>query len=204
MIQMTWQLKLIENHQQTGEHCLELCRINKHSPLRSWFGPIAQLLLQQNHRYLPPSKKLNDEANTQRWAIDKQMAQYLLVQASFFHQRCLHQYQVNDDIKSKGLDNNHDLSELLLFIRMSSQHPSHQTLLTLVSSQLPSNKGLEGNLNTLLSAKLIQKISFHNWAFYDKNPYPHDHLLDLKTFELNDFNQHQKRHEQQLLICQTP
>ena len=204
MNHMTWQLNFIKNHQQTGEYCLELCRINKPTPLRCWFGPMAQHLLQQSNHYLPSSQTLYTEGNTQRWGIEKQLAQHLLVEASFFHQRCLHQYQVNDDIKSKGLDNNHDLSELLLFIRMSAQHPSHQTLITLVNSQQHRSSAFEDNLNTLLSHKLIQKIGYNNWVFYDKNPYPHDHLLDLSTFKLHDFSGQKKTHELQLLICHTP
>lgn len=202
---MTWHLSMIENHQQSNEHCLQLRHHNKPTPLRSWFGPMAQHLLQQIRSCLPPAEKLKTKHNTQNFVLDKQLAQHLLIQASFFHQRCLHQYQISDDLKNKGLSHSHELCELLLFIRMSAQHPSHQTLQVWVENQLPYWVDFEAELNTLLNAKMVQKISHQDWVFYDKNPFPHDHLLDLTSLKLNDFyGPEQLLEKHQLLICQSP
>jgi len=205
--QMTWQVNFTYNYKQSGECCLELCHEKRNTQLRSWFGPLAQHLFNQ-----PQLKLFSDQTKEQyNFSIDKQMAQFLLIKASFFHQRCLHMYQVKDDIKRQELIYSHELCELLLFIRMSNQHPSHQTLELFVEYQIPWCEDLRSKIESLLSAKLIQKISLnstykHNGlVFYDKNPYPHDHLLNLETLKLNDVTHTAMKHDQQqLLICQTP
>ncbi len=198
---MTWQLTYTENHQQSGESCLQLNHHKKNKQLRSWFGPLAQ------HLFRLIKKQLSSTTTEHHtvFQIEKQLAQHLLIQASFYHQRCLHQYQVYDDIKNLQLNQHNELCELLLFIRMSAQHPSQQTLQQLIDNQLPWYTDFNTEIKTLIDAKLIQKIGYRGLVFYDKNPYPHDHILDLHNQRLHDYTQLQgSLNQQQLLLCQTP
>ncbi len=198
---MIWQLKLTANHQQSGEFCLSLSQGKRNHLLRRWFGPLAQHLFQQP----VCSREKTPATIDQDINIDKQMAQHLLIQASFFHQRCLQQYQIQNHLKQQCQHYSHELCELLLFIRMSSQHPCQKTLQLFVDCQMPWCTDIEAEINTLLDARLIQKIKYKDLIFYDKNPYPHDHLLNLKTSQLKDFNSHDtKINHQELLICQSP
>ena len=155
----------------------------KKNLLRCWFGPLALHLFQQTIC----SQQINQTTINQSIKIDKKMAQHLLIQASFFHQRCLQQYQVQNHLKQQFQSYSHELCDLLLFIRMSSQHPCQKTLQLFVDCQMPWCTDLDAEINTLLDAKLIQKIKYRDLIFYDKNPYPHDNILNLKTSKLEDF-----------------
>ncbi len=198
---MTWHVGFIDNYQQTGECCLKLRHGKRGTQLRGWFGPLARHL----YSLTQPQFHANQSKTSKHLAIDKQMAQFLLIQASFFHQRCFHMYQVKDDIKRQNLNFSHEVCELLLFIRMSNHHPSHKTIQLFVQHQIPWCEDFEKKIEDLLAVKLIQKFSHNNLVFYDKNPYPHDHLLDLKTLKLEDFiDREYSPNQQQLLICQIP
>lgn len=179
---MSWKLNLSHNFNHTNEYCLQLCHTEKNQSFRSWFGPLAKRI----HHHLQSCLKL--PTTDQPVTMDKHDSQYALMQASFLHQRYLYQFQVNHDLELNQLSNNFDLVELLLYIRMTKQHPNHETLLMFAQTQMPWCDEPEAAINLLVETKLIQKIDFLNYTFYDKNPYPHDHVLDLKKLILNDLN----------------
>ncbi len=181
---MTWQINLINDFRCSGETCLELTHHHRYCQLRNWFGPFAQRLFNSIKDQLLRS---NDDSVIHQIIVDKQFAQYLLVQASFLHQRCMHQYQVHQDIHDKGITYSHELGELLLYVRMTPQHPSQQTLEHFIDTQLAWCDETEQAIHTLLESKLIQKIKFNQQTYYDKNPYPHDHILNLDTNILSDY-----------------
>ncbi len=180
---MNWQLTLINNYQNSGESCVQLTHTKRENLLRSWFGPFAQQLFHSITNKVPTPVK-----NSHNCCLDigKQCAQYLLVQASYQHQRCLYQYQVNQDLNNKGIQGAHELGDLLLYIRMTAQHPCHQNIEQLYNTQLSSCHDTGQALNTLLDARLIQQINYQQLTYYDKNPYPHDHVLNLRSEKLTD------------------
>jgi len=136
--------------------------------------------------------------------IDKHSAQYFLIEASFYHQQCLQQYQVINDIYKLGINKTEEVIELLLYLRMTSLHPSHEDLQVFAGCQPRHNLCLEQALDTLLDNRLIQKIEFLEFQFYDKNPYPHGHIFDLKTQTIKDHNSiEQLSKHQQMLTHQT-
>jgi hypothetical protein len=67
---------------------------------------------------------------------------------------------------------------------------------------MPNNPDFETAVETLILTKLIQKIAFLHFKFYDKNPYPHDHIFDHKTHQLKDHDCYDRMNTQQQLIKQ--
>ena len=193
---MTWIINYSRNFKQTDECCLELCHRNKSTPLRAWFGPLASQLFQLINNQI----NLTKLASRSSFIIEKHQAQYLPIQASFLLQRCQHLYQVNKDLKHLDSKYQHEVCEILLFIRMSNQHPKQQTLQLFTDIQLPHCTDIETAIDVLLKAKLIQKIQYNDWVFYDKIPYPHDHVLDLNSLKLVDYNHSELRSNQQKLL----
>ena len=131
------------------------------------------------------------------FSIDKQAAQYFLIEASFYHQKCLQQFQITADLKNKQLSVTQQLSELLLYIRMTRQHPSHESLDVFSACHLPCNAGFDQTIESLIKAKLIQRIEFLHFKFYDKNPYPHDHIFDYNSQTLKDHDSIESIYNQQ-------
>lgn len=191
---MSWQIHINSNHEETSECCLQLRHSDKNHTFRSWFGPLAKLI------YLQLQSKFNLTDCGHTIQIEKQFAQYTLMHASFIHQRCMYQYQITNDLKLNNLSDQHDLAELLLFIRMTCQHPTERTLIACVQTQMPWCDEVERAIDALIETKLIQKIVCTDHVFYDKNPYPHDHVFDLKEHKLNDFNDSQKLNRNQRLV----
>ncbi|WP_223787558.1 hypothetical protein [Marinicella meishanensis] len=174
---MNWQLQYEPNHQHCGEACLTLTQHNRCEPLRRWFGPMATQLA----RWLRAShSKISGQHPT---TINKSLAQQLLMQASFHHQACLHRYHVTQDLPAQSPA----MCDVLLYLRMSRLHPCQDTMETLLNTQMPHCQDLEDILQRLVQAELIQCINSGSQRFYDKNPYPHDHILDTQTDRLFDY-----------------
>ncbi|MFC3195411.1 hypothetical protein ACFODZ_14245 [Marinicella sediminis] len=179
-----WYLSYSENHLSLNEPGLLLHKKRNGLVLRSWIGPMAHMLMSKLlRRHHPDQARLTN--NGWQLPIDKQQAQHLLIEASFQQQFCLHHYQVTGDLLNHGLPPEH-FDELLLYLRMSLQHPSHQSLIQVMSLIQPDNHRNEEQLETLEQYKLIQRISHNNTCFYDKNPLPHAHLYDPKSHMLYD------------------
>lgn len=192
---MSWEIKINTNYKETSEYCLQLCHTKKNQSFRSWFGPLA------HHIYLQLKRQFNFVKEQHKLSVDKQLAQYVLMQASFLHQRCLYQFQVTHDLTNHHLSKRYEVAELLLFIRMTHQHPSHHTLLACAQSQIPWCIETDEAIKSLLDSKLIQKIECIDHIFYDKNPYPHDHVLDTSDYKLNDFTSaHQLNNNERLIL----
>ncbi len=191
---MPWELNINSNFKDTSECCLQLSHTEKKQSFRSWFGPLAK------HIYIQLQNKFNFRAQGESFQIEKQFAQYTLMQASFHHQRCIYQYQINSDLEANALTGQYDLAELLLFIRMTPQHPSQDTLIEFAQKQMPWCADIDTAINQLLDAKLIQKIICDGHIFYDKNPYPHDHVLDIPSQKLKDFTFDQPIQKNQRLV----
>ncbi len=182
---MTWQIRYTPQHPKHREACLTLQNNKKHYKLRGWYGPLAELIFKNIQKYLPIKK----QQPIQQQTIEKQLAQFILIQASFLHQRCLHDYQITTDTEKAGLAKHHDLADLLLFIRMTANHPCYDSIMTLFDTQIPWCEDIDTQLNMLLECKIIQQLRFQNWHFFDKNPFPHNHVLDLQKQMLFDYHQ---------------
>ncbi len=193
---MTWQIKYTPQLGNQKEACLTIQKHKKNYKLRGWYGPLAELIFKVVQKYLPA----NHEQHKQQYAIEKQLAQFILIQASFLHQKCLHDYQVLSDTDKAGLCKHHDLTDLLLFIRMTANHPCFDSVMAFGQTQIPWCDDIETQLDQLLEQKLIQQVKYRQWHFYDKNPYPHDHILDLKNQRLFDHHQHNQLEKHQKLI----
>ncbi|MCX7553867.1 hypothetical protein OS175_08250 [Marinicella sp. S1101] len=178
---MTWTLHIDCNFQNTHEFCLQLNHTDKARNFRSWMGPMAK------HLFMQLQQNLARCTSSQSFIIEKQLAQYALMQASFHHQRCLHQFQIIQDLEAIDLAGHNEMADMLLFIRMTPQHPCHDTLLLFSQQQTPWTQDAEAVIAQLVEAKLIQIIKCGEQTYYDKNPYPHDHVLDLNTLKLTDF-----------------
>ncbi|MCB1581668.1 MAG: hypothetical protein R3E90_08920 [Marinicella sp.] len=193
---MNWTIKYTPKWKNNQEALLTLVSSHQRHPLREWYGPLAELIFCSSYKHL--SKHIS--MTTQQFDIEKQLAQFILMQACFLHQKCLHEYQVNQDTKKAGLTNNNDLAELLLFIRMTSNHPNQHSLMTFHNAQIPWCDDFETRIDNLINSKLIQHIRYKNMDFFDKNPYPHDHILDLHDKVLFDYQQNFPIREHQKLI----
>ena len=180
---MTWKLTLELNHLNTKECRLTMTHCKRNVVLRQWFGPMAHQLLQMAKGNLNPVLSTTLDGSL---LIDKQMAQYFLIEASFYHQKCLQQFQITADLKNKHLPIKQDLCELLLYIRMTHQHPSHESLAVFSACHLPCNAEFNQAIESLVDTRLIQRIEFLHFTFYDKNPYPHDHIFDCNSQTLKD------------------
>ncbi|TDR22741.1 hypothetical protein [Marinicella litoralis] len=192
---MTWQLTLINNHRQSNECCLKMTQLKRNRILRQWFGPMAWQLFKS-----VTGDKTTPVCHNEKVLLDKQTAQSFLIEASFFHQKCLQLYQINSDLKSKGLVPSQELCELLLYLRMTTQHPSHQIISLLADCHFPCNLSFDRALKALLNAQLIQKIVCLPFIFYDKNPYPHDHVFDQTSQSLTDHDNIKIIHDHQMII----
>jgi|GEM_PF-2284201 len=180
---MIWKLSLTHNHQQSNEYCLTMTHLKRNCQLRQWFGPIAQQLFKQ------ASYKHNIIASAQNqlsMIIDKQSAQHFLIEASFFHQKCVQLYHINQDLKANCLELTQEISELLLYLRMTDQHPTHENLNLFADCHMHCHLDFEKALKALIEANLIQKIEILHCIFYDKNPRPHDHIFDHQNMTLID------------------
>lgn len=195
---MSWQIYFTKNHQQTGDCCLQLTNSFSNYNLRSWSGPFA------SHLFDSIKPKLNTaDTNNGSVTIDKQFVQYLLIKASFLHQKCMYEYQVTSDLsKTIGLNDIHEMAEILLYIRMTEKHPCLESLIHFAEQQIPWCNDIHSAIEALLDHKLIQQIKYHRWCFFDKNPYPHNHLLDMETNCLVDHH-HQMTidNNQRLIVC---
>jgi DNA-binding transcriptional MerR regulator len=130
------------------------------------------------HRLSHLCQSTGQAAGGQRqFSISKQLAQHLLIEASFQHQFCLHHFRVMTDLYQQQLPAGM-LEELLLYLRMTPRHPSHHQVLTVMSRIQPDNSRCEEHLEKLQEQRLIQKITHRGQVFYDKNPLPHAHLYD--------------------------
>jgi hypothetical protein len=123
--------------------------------------------------------------------LDKTQAQHILIQAAMVQQHCMQHYRVYADLKTNNIDDlaSHDL---LLFIRMSNYHPSWSDLISYQqhSHVIESTHQMQSLLHILQNKQLIQGITADNQQFYDKNPYPHCHVLDTITGRLSDYDCH--------------
>ena len=159
-----------------------MIHLKRNSPLRQWYGPIAKQLLNIESY----NCKLNlTTGGTKTIQIDKQSAQWFLIEASFYHQKCMQQFHIVNDLKIKSLEPTHELSELLLYIRMTIHHPSQDNLHIFTDSHIPFSCDVERAIKSLMATKLIQKIEFLHFKFYDKNPNPHDHIFNQKKSDFN-------------------
>lgn len=194
---MTWKLTLIHNYQNSNEYCLTMTHLKRNSTLRQWYGPIArQLFKKASYKH----NSFSSVENQHSILMDKQATQYFLIEASFFHQKCVQLFQINNDVKAKCLSLTQEVSELLLYIRMTDQHPSHKNLIIFADCHIPCHLDFENTLKSLLEVRLIQKIEILHFVFYDKNPYPHDHIFDHKSLTLKDHNQIEQLLNHQKLI----
>ena len=170
-----WQLTYDPDIRQLGEPGLTLHKHNSTEALRHWVGPLANHIVNRlsphiRWPYVQPKAK-------SRLNISKLLAQHLLIEASFQHQHCLHHFQVIKDLKNNGLQTG-NTAELLLYLRMTLQHPCHDHVLQVMSLMQPDNTRCEEQLCDLQDHQLIQSIKHRNTVFYDKNPLPHAHLYD--------------------------
>ncbi len=174
-----------------------MTQLKRNNCLRQWFGPMAQQLF----NIISSHRNSSTTCDHHRCILlDKQAAQHFLIEASFYQQKCIQQFQVTSDIRAKCLNPIQAMSELLLYIRMTNQHPSHENLHIFSHCHLPYDLEFEAALEALVVAKLIQKIEFLHFTFYDKNPYPHDHIFDHKSFTLTDQNRIERLFDHQRLI----
>jgi hypothetical protein len=102
------------------------------------------------------------------------------------------------------LDDNHDLAEILLFIRMTDKHPCQQSLEQFTAQQTPWCHDMQAAIDRLLECKLIQQVKYQQWLFFDKNPYPHNHLLDIKNNSLVDYNHQMTIDNNHKLLISSP
>ncbi len=193
---MTWKFTLNKNHKRSKEYSLTLSQVKHDKILRRWFGPMAQHLFSKiKNKQLPHSTQ-----SSLTVTLDKQAAQYFLIKASFFHQQCLQQYQVLTDLIKHGIETTEEVIESLLYIRMTCLHPSQQNIHLMADCQLACSLHIDHALDELVKAKLIQKIEFLHFKFYDKNPYPHGHIFDKESQTLRDHNNIELLGEHQRLI----
>lgn len=180
----TWNIQLTPaNHNQLND-VLALNQSNRHGHFRRWFGALAGEI------YLGIKSGLN-LVIAQQQPLDKTQAQHILIQAGMVQQQCMHHYRVYHDLKSQGITDL-ALHDLLLFIRMASYHPSDQDLDNYQqhSHVIESPSHLQTLINELNNKQLIQRIVAKDKPFYDKNPYPHCHLLDTETGRISDYDCH--------------
>ena len=175
MMNQHWQLTYNPNFRQLGEPGLTLHKHNSTEALRRWVGPLATRLINRLAEHTNQTAGI--PGTKSRFNISKQLAQHLLIEASFQHQFCLHHFQVIQDLQSHRLQTG-SMEELLLYLRMTSQHPCHEDVLAVMSLIQPDNSCCEEQLITLQERHLIQKIAHRNTVFYDKNPLPHAHVYD--------------------------
>ena len=170
-----WQLTYHPDFRHLGEAGLTLHKQDRSEALRHWVGPLAERLVNRlsQHNNTPT---LNTHVSTQ-FNISKLMAQHLLIEASFQHQYCLHRFQVIKDLQKNQLQSG-SMEEVLLYLRMTPQHPCHDKVLEVMSLMQPDNTRCEEQLTELQECRLIQSIKHRNSVFYDKNPLPHAHLYD--------------------------
>jgi hypothetical protein len=195
---MTWKLSYDRQCNLHQEACLTIHNDRKQYKLRGWYGPMAELILQSIKKFIP-----RIHTSPLKQPIEKQMAQFILMQASFLHQKCLHEFQVQTDTDRVGLSDDHNLAELLLFIRMTANHPCSDSIAAFSQTQIPWCDDVQTHLNQLVDCKLIQRVKYQQWYFYDKNPYPHNHIVDLQDQMLFDHHLHKpiKNHQKLILAA---
>jgi len=178
----TWSIQLNPAVRQQPNDVLSLRNQNQSKHFRSWFGALAGEIYQSIRvgLNLPLAKPK---------ALDKTEAQHILIQAAMVQQHCMQYYRVYADLKLKHIDDL-ALHDLLLFIRMANYHPNQQDLIHYQqhSHVIESSGHLQSLLNQLQQQQLIQRISTDDKIFYDKNPYPHCHLLDTETGRISDYD----------------
>lgn len=178
----TWTIQLIPANRNQFNDLLSLDQSKNKAHFRSWFGGLAGEIYQGIKSGL-------NLAIAQKQPLDKTQAQHILIQAAMVQQQCMHHYRVYHDLKTQGITDL-ALHDLLLFIRMANYHPSHQDLQNYKqhSHVIESDAHLQTLINALNNKKLIQRITVKNNHFYDKNPYPHCHLLDTETGHISDYD----------------
>ncbi|MCX7545138.1 hypothetical protein [Marinicella gelatinilytica] len=180
----TWTIELTPASHRQFNDVLSLNQNKTTGHFRRWFGGLAGEI------YLGIKSGL-DLAIARPQPLDKTQAQHILIQAAMVQQQCMHHYRVYQDLKAHDLKDL-ALHDLLLFIRMANYHPSYQDLgeFQQHSHVIESNEHLKTLINELNSKQLIQCIKVNNKRFYDKNPYPHCHLLDTETGLISDYDCH--------------
>jgi len=182
----TWQLILTKNHLNLNEYGLVLKNSNSSSIMRCWFGLIAKKLWANAIKH---SDHINTGSkNSCHINCDKNFAQHLLIEASFLQQLCAQQFNIHKDLASNGMTINCVAAEILLFIRMTQQHPSREIITQIMDLTLRGNHDYEHPLNLLQEMRLIQKICYQDQSYYDKNPYPHCHVYDPENQTIYDYN----------------
>ncbi len=183
----SWQLKLTKNHQATKEYSLKLINKKANKTFRNWFGPLALQIYHKAKRHLTKNQHKITKQNT--LTFDKHFAQHVMIEASLYQQLCHHHYQTVEDLELKGLSHHTSTNNVLLYIRMTAQHPSRQTIKTLLWDE--KNHGVDHDqiVDKLVQHRLIQKFKINDHIFYDKNPYPHNHLYNVETNQLTDCDQ---------------
>ncbi len=180
----TWTIKLTPANTNQFNDLLSLDQSKHNGHFRSWFGGLAGEIYQGIKSGL-------NLAIAQPQSLDKTQAQHILIQAAMVQQQCMYHYRVYHDLKAQQLTDL-ALHDLLLFIRMANYHPSKQDLLNYQqhSHVIESPGHLQSLLDQLDNKQLIQGIVADNKQFYDKNPYPHCHLLDTETGHISDYDCH--------------
>ncbi len=179
-----WSIQLTPaNHFQLND-VLSLNKHNYGEHFRSWFGGLAGEIFQRIRSGF-------NLALAQPQKLDKTQVQHILIEAALVQQQCMHHYRVYSDLKTHDITDL-ALHDLLLFIRMANYHPGEQDLVHYQqhSHVIENSNHLNQLLCQLHDHKLIQKISANNSVFYDKNPYPHCHLLDTETGRISDYDCH--------------
>lgn len=183
----TWQLLYQHNLKHWQDPALQLINQKSEHVLRCWVGEIStQLLLMalgMNRHQLKPGHK-------QCLQLNKHQTQQFLMAACFHYQACLHQYQVLKDLRTQELDHATGLADILLYIRMSDQHPSSKQLAKAMNQTAPQVVGLKQQLKHLEHHQLIQKLTHKGLVFFDKNPLPHKHLFDPDQQVIIDYQRH--------------
>lgn len=180
----TWYIELTPaNHHQLND-VLALRKTNQKQPFRHWFGGLAGEIFDRINSGLKLSLNPNH-------VLDKTQAQHILIEAAMVHQHCMYHYRIHSDLKPRDTDDL-ALRDLLLFIRMANYHPNEQDLIHYQqhSHVIESCDHLFSLINQLQKQQLIQKITVGSSTFYDKNPYPHCHLLDTETGRISDYDCH--------------
>ncbi len=198
----SWQLSISHMQSPLNEYQLQLINNKTNKTWRSWFGPIAWQIYRKaksqvlkNHRFAVQNNSL---------LFDKHYAQHLMIEASLHHHFCHHLYQTTDDLRQQDMAQDLDAHDLLLYIRMTPQHPCHQTISRLASEK--SKLGVDHKLiiDRLVARRLIQKIVINQQTFYDKNPHPHDHLFNTQTGQLTDYTEQKIHSDHPNLILVKP